>query len=76
MLEAAGWKKVPVSQAKEGDVVNMYGYHVMFYAGGNMIWDEQSAVVTSTGGPTGGPQSQWSIYKAQQGSNLVVYRAP
>lgn len=76
MLEAAGWKKVPVSQAKEGDVVNMYGYHVMFYAGGNMIWDEQSAVVTSTGGPTGGPQSQWSIYKAQQGRNLVVYRAP
>ena len=39
MLEAAGWTKVKVSEARPGDIINVYDYHTLIYAGGNYCYD-------------------------------------
>lgn len=54
MLKAAGWTQVSVSQAQPGDVVNDYTVHVMIYAGNGRIWDQRSAVTSSSGTPPTG----------------------
>lgn len=70
MFEKEGWRKIPFSQAKPGDVVihkpGSQG-HALIYAGGNLCWDETSA--TSR---TNSTVSKSNSYL----SEAYIYRAP
>ena len=70
MLKAAGWREVPASQAQPGDVVNHYGVHVMIYAGNGRVWDQTSAVVSSSGANPTGTTRTYDLSKCQ------IWRAP
>lgn len=70
MLKAAGWTQVPASQAQPGDVINDYTVHVMIYAGNGKVWDQRSAVTSSSGTPPTGTTYSRSIAGCQ------VWRAP
>lgn len=76
MLAAAGWTQVSHDDIQPGDVINDFTVHVLIYAGGDMVWDQTSAVVSSSGKPpSGGPYAGWSSkYKGR--SNVQVWRAP
>lgn len=76
MLAAAGWTQVSHDEIQPGDVINDVGVHVLFYAGGDLVWDQTSAVVSSGGkAPSGGPYAGWtSKYKGR--ANVQVWRAP
>ena len=70
MLEDAGWYQVSVEEAEPGDVINVYGYHVLIYAGGDDCYDETCAqdFYMST------PRNLWPAYKND--SRTQVWRAP
>lgn len=70
MLKAAGWREVPASQAQPGDVVNHYGVHVMIYAGNGRVWDQTSAVVSSSGANPTGTTRTYDLSQCQ------IWRAP
>lgn len=75
MLKAAGWHQVEHSEIQTGDVINDYGNHVLIYAGGNKVYDQNCGVVSSSGrAPIGGPYDGWSRYSGN--SNVQVWRAP
>ena len=75
MLEAAGWRKVSHSEIQPGDVINDRDNHVLIYAGGNLVYDQNCGVINRRGrGPIGGPYSAWNKYKGN--SNVEVWRAP
>lgn len=65
MLKAAGWYQVDPSQAQPGDVVNKYTKHVMIYAGNGKVWDQTSAVVSSSGVPPTGTTKNYDISGCQ-----------
>lgn len=77
MLRAAGWTQVDKSDLQPGDVLNKpgdgnYG-HVVIYVGDGLIYDQTSAVVSSSGTPpTGGPKS----VEGYIGDGYVAWRAP
>ena len=70
MLEAAGWTKVKTSEARPGDIINVYGYHTLIYAGGNYCYDETCAQDNHSIEP----RELWSYYKND--SRTQVWRAP
>lgn len=70
MLQAAGWKQIPASQAQPGDVVNDYTVHVMVYAGDGKVWDQTSAVTSSQGTPPTGTTRSYDLSRCQ------IWRAP
>lgn len=70
MLKAAGWTQIPASQAQPGDVVNDYTVHVMIYAGDGKVWDQRSAVTSSSGTPPTGTTRSYNI------SGCQIWRAP
>lgn len=70
MLQAAGWRKVPASQVQPGDVVNHNTVHVMIYAGNGRVWDQTSAVVSSSGNPPTGKTTTYDL------SVCEIWRAP
>ena len=77
MLRAAGWKEVDKSDLQPGDVLNKPGDgnqgHVVIYVGNGLIYDQTSAVVSSSGkAPTGQPNS----VSGYIGSGYVAWRAP
>ena len=65
MLSAAGWHKVDPSQAQPGDVVNNFGTHVMIYAGNGQVWDQSSAVFSTSGNPPTGTTTHYDISSYQ-----------
>lgn len=72
MLKAAGWYQVDPSQAQPGDVINKFEIHVMIYAGNGQVWDQTSAVVSSSGTPPTGTTKNYDISNCQvwrRGSN-------
>ena len=51
------------------------GEHVLIYAGGDMVYDQNCGVVSSGGKPPiGAPFNAWSRYKGR--ANVQVWRAP
>lgn len=75
MLRAAGWTQVPHSEIQPGDIINDVGVHVLIYAGGDLVYDQNCGVYSSSGrAPLGGPYSAWSRYNGN--SNVQVWRAP
>lgn len=76
MLEAAGWTQVSHDQIQPGDIINEVGVHVLIYAGGDLVYDQNCGVVSSKGRPPiGGPYNAWnSRYKGK--ANVQVWRAP
>ena len=78
MLKAAGWKQVPLSESKPGDVWNRpstggaySGGHAMIYAGNGKVWDQTSCMISSSGGtPCKGPRNYTNT------SGVVCWRAP
>lgn len=77
MLRAAGWKEVDKSDLQPGDVLNKPGDgnqgHVVIYVGNGLIYDQTSAVISSSGkAPTGQPKS----VSGYIGSGYVAWRAP
>lgn len=70
MLEAAGWYQVDPSEAEPGDVINVYGYHVLIYAGGDDCYDETCAQDKNTTDPW----NAWPYYKNDP--RTQVWRAP
>ena len=74
MLKAAGWRQVPMSQIKSGDVVNDFTVHVLIYAGGDLYYDQGTCTVSSSGKqPTRKVKSGFSYYRNK---NVQVWRAP
>lgn len=69
MLEAAGWTKVKASEARPGDIINVYGYHTLIYAGGNYCYD----VTCAQDNHSTEPKVIWSYYKND--SRTQVWRA-
>ena len=76
MLQAAGWRKVSVNEAQPGDVVNIYGYHVLIYAGGDLYWDETTCVICKGKTRTNAAKSGFSYYKNSSHGEVQVWRAP
>lgn len=76
MFAAAGWTQVSHDEIQPGDVINDVGIHVLIYAGGDLVWDQNSGVISSSGNPpSGGPYAAWtSKYKGN--GNVQVWRAP
>lgn len=75
MLAAAGWTQVSHDQIQPGDVINEVGVHVLIYAGGNLVYDQNCGVVSSSGRPPfGAPYDAWNRYNGK--SNVQVWRAP
>ena len=75
MLQAAGWHQVSHSEIQPGDVINDYGNHILIYAGGNKVYDQNCGVVGSDGTPPiGRAYDCWSYYNGN--SNVQVWRAP
>ena len=75
MLRAAGWTQVSHSEIQPGDIINDVGVHVLIYAGGDLVYDQNCGVYSSSGrAPLGGPYSAWSRYNGD--SNVQVWRAP
>ena len=75
MLAAAGWRQVSHDEIQPGDVINHYDEHVLIYAGGDMVYDQNCGVVSSSGrAPIGAPFNAWSRYKGR--ANVQVWRAP
>ena len=75
MLANAGWKQVSHSEIQPGDVINDFGNHVAIYAGGDLIYDQNCGVISSSGrAPIGGPYEYWSRYNGN--ANVQVWRAP
>ncbi len=75
MLAAAGWTQIPHDQIQPGDVINDYGNHVLIYAGGDLVYDQNCGVISSAGAPAiGGPYNAWSGYYGS--GNVQVWRAP
>ena len=75
MLEDAHWERVNPNDAMPGDICVDVGTHAFIYAGGDLVYDQRCAVVSSKGeAPTGAARSQWNDYKTRP--NLVVWRAP
>lgn len=76
MFAAAGWTQVSHDEIQPGDVINDVGIHVLIYGGGDLVWDQHSGVVSSSGNPpSGGPYAAWtSSYKGND--NVQVWRAP
>ena len=70
MLEDAGWYQVSAEEAEPGDVINVYGYHVLIYAGGDDCYDETCAQDFNMSTP----RNLWSAYKYD--SRTQVWRAP
>ncbi len=79
MLAAAGWRMVSHDEIQPGDVINDYGIHVMIYAGGDMVYDNNTCVIKRSGekpyGYGGGPiKGSWS--RRIGNPNVQVWRAP
>lgn len=73
MLKAAGWTQVDPSEKQPGDVINNPSVHVVIYAGGNLIYDQNCGVISSSGSkPILAPfRSQYATNSSYQ-----VWRAP
>ena len=76
MLEAAGWTQVSHDEIQPGDIINEVGIHVLIYAGGDLVYDQNCGVFSSKGRPPiGGPYNAWNRkYKGK--ANVQVWRAP
>ena len=81
IFEKAGWKKVSMSEIQPGDVVNLVTYHVLIYAGGDLYWDETTAVHSNENSKrkyvaAGHVLSGFSTYKNKTQYEIQVWRAP
>lgn len=70
-----GWRQVSHDEIQPGDVINDNGIHVLIYAGGDLVYDQNCGVIDSYGSPAiGGPYNAWSGYRGR--ANVEVWRAP
>ncbi len=80
MLKAAGWHTVSKSDLKPGDVLNKprpsssVPGHVVIYIGDGLVYDQKSAVISSSGTPPTGKPANASRYIND--SSFVAWRAP
>lgn len=74
MLEEAGWTQVSLDEIQPGDVVNVYGIHVLIYGGDDTYYD-QGTCVTGSSAATGTAKTGFSSYiQTHSGDTVQVWR--